>query len=403
MSEQKTLPLLATLLVIAIAGIVFGQNQLPPQQKQNPPTTNKPQPKTEEKTDEDKAKDKGKREDKDKSRDKDSTETISIAAVGDVMLGTSYPDGLLPPNDGSDELAEVTPILRSTDITFGNLEGPLLDGGSTSKCTDPTRPCFSFRVPTRYGKYLKEAGFKVMSLANNHALDFGFAGRVSSKETLDKLGIAHSGEVGDVAMLNVKGKKIAVIAFSTYDTMANLNNLESARAAVARLAKEVDMVVVSFHAGGEGAGHQHVPYGPEMFLGENRGDLRKFTHAMIDAGAILAIGHGPHVVRGMELYKGHLIAYSLGNFATYGPFNLNGPSGIAMILEINLANDGTFTGGRVYPTKQIKPGGPHLDPSNAIIPVVRQLSIDDFGDNAVQVDSDGILTVKKQAATSKSP
>ncbi|HZS48563.1 MAG TPA: CapA family protein [Blastocatellia bacterium] len=378
MNRPRILVLLAAILtIIVIAGIVYGQTRTT-QSKQNKQSSDKPQPKPDEKS----------------AKDAADSGTISVVAVGDVMLGTSYPDGLLPPNDGANELAEVAPILRTGDITFGNLEGPLLDGGSTSKCTDPTRPCFSFRVPTRYGKYLKDAGFKVMSLANNHALDFGFEGRRSSKATLDSLGIAHSGEIGDVARLDVKGKKIAVIAFSTYDTMANLNHLEAARAAVSKLAKEVDMVIVSFHAGGEGAGHQHVPYGDEMFLGEDRGDLRKFTHAMIDAGAILAIGHGPHVVRGMELYKDHLIAYSLGNFATYGPFNLNGPNGISLILEINLASDGTFAGGKVYPTKQVKPGGPHLDPSNAIIPVLQQLSTEDFGDNGIQVDSDGNLSAK---------
>src|SRR5437870_12469056 len=62
---------------------------------------------------------------------------IKIAAVGDIMLGTSYPDGLLPSNDGADLLTEVAPILRAADMTFGNLEGPLLDGGSSTKCTDP--------------------------------------------------------------------------------------------------------------------------------------------------------------------------------------------------------------------------------------------------------------------------
>ena len=320
-------------------------------------------------------------------------EEISIAAVGDVMLGSAWPNGgWLPPDDGARLLAEVAPILSACDITFGNLEGPMVDDGTSTKCPEASARCYAFRVPTRYGKYLKEAGFDVMSLANNHALDFGVAGRQSSKRVLDSLGIAHSGEVGDIAHLTVKGKKIALIAFTTYDTSYNLNNLETARRLVSELAARSDLVVVSFHGGGEGANYQHVPYASELFLGENRGNLRLFTHAMIDAGAALVIGHGPHVVRGMEIYRGHLIAYSLGNFATYGSFNLSGPQGLSLILEARLAADGTFLGGHVYPVKQERPGGPRLDPNRSIIPLLSQLSQQDFGASAVRINADGLMT-----------
>ena len=101
-------------------------------------------------------------------------------------------------------------------------------------------------------------------------------------------------------------------------------------------------MIVGFHGGAEGATHQHVLEGDETFLGEDRGDLRRFTHAAIDAGADLVLGSGPHVVRAMEIYKGKLIAYSLGNFATYGPFNLNAENGLTLVLEAHLAPDGTF-------------------------------------------------------------
>jgi poly-gamma-glutamate capsule biosynthesis protein CapA/YwtB (metallophosphatase superfamily) len=320
---------------------------------------------------------------------------IKIHAVGDIMLGTSYPEGLLPPNDGADELAEVAPILRDADLTFGNLEGPLLDGGSSTKCTDPTKKCFSFRVPTRYGKYLKDAGFDAMNLANNHALDFGVEGRSSSKAVLESLGIAHTGEVGDIAHLTIKGQKIAIIGFATYPAMNNLLNLEVARTAVTKLVRDNDIVIVSFHGGGEGPGYTHVARGDEIFLGEDRGDLRRFTHAMIDAGAAMVLGHGPHVFRAMEVYRNHLIVYSMGNFATYGPFNLQGPTGIAGIVEVRLSTDGRFLGGRIYPTKQIKPGGPRLDPDGAIIPILQRLSTEDFGENGIDVSSDGILNIKR--------
>lgn len=318
---------------------------------------------------------------------------LSIAAVGDIMMGSTYPDASgLPPEDGAQMLAEVTPILSAADIAFGNLEGPMLEGGTTSKCSPKSTRCFAFRVPTRYGKHLKAAGFDVLSLANNHAYDFGPEGRESSMRTLDALGIAHTGKVGDIAYLNVNGKKVAFIGFATYPTSYNFLDIENAKRLVAGLVNRSDIVVVSFHGGAEGPTNQHVPRGPEIYLGEERGDLRKFTHAMIDAGADLLIGHGPHVVRGMEVYRGRLIAYSLGNFATYGKFQLAGPTSWTLILEAELGADGALVGGRIHPALQIKPGGPRLDQYRTVIPVVRQLSLDDFGASAVRVSDDGTIS-----------
>lgn len=317
---------------------------------------------------------------------------IVIAAVGDIMLGTTWPNARrLPPADGANLLAEVTPLLSAADVVFGNLEGPLIDGGSTNKCRKLVSNCYAFRVPTRYGQHLKNAGFNVMSLANNHALDFGVEGRESTKTVLNSLGIAHSGEVGDIAHLTIKGGKIDVIAFSPYETTYDLNDLESAKAAVAESASQADLVLVSFHGGAEGDRNAHVPRRAEKYLGENRGNLRKFAHAVIDAGAALVIGHGPHRVRGMEVYKDRLIAYSLGNFATYGPFNLAGPRGYSMILEARLGMDGKFHGGRIHAIKQTKPGGPTLDPKQKIIPMVKALSGKDFGAKSVKISEDGSL------------
>ena len=318
---------------------------------------------------------------------------IVVTAVGDVMLGTTFPDeSTLPPNDGAGLLAEVTPLLKRGDIVYGNLEGPLTDGGDSAKCHGKKEgTCFAFRVPTRYNKYLKDAGFTVMGLANNHAMDFGQDGRTSSRQALDAVQIAHTGEVGDIARLTVKGRKIDVIAFATYPGAYNFLDLDAALQTISAARAEADLVIVGFHGGAEGATHQHVLQGDEMFLGEDRGDLRKFTHAAIDAGADLVLGSGPHVVRAMEVYKGKLIAYSLGNFATYGPFNLSAENGLSLVLEAHLAPDGTFLGGRVYPVKQEKPGGPKLDPSGQILPVLRGLSSADFGPTAVVVGPQGKL------------
>jgi hypothetical protein len=321
---------------------------------------------------------------------------IKVIAVGDVMLGSSFPDDSgLPPNDGADLLREVTPLLRRGDIVFGNLEGPLVDGGTTKKCGRKIGTCYAFRVPTRYGIYLKSAGFTVMGLANNHALDFGLAGRASSRAVLDSLGILHSGEIGDVARLTVKGQKVALIAFATYPGTYNLLDLDDAIATVRQAKTEADIVIVSFHGGAEGSTHQHVLLGDETFLGEDRGDVRRFAHAMVDAGAQLVLGSGPHVVRGMEVYCGKLIAYSLGNFATYGSFNLKGENGVSLILEVNLDADGSFQGGVVYPIKQEKPGGPQLDANMSILPILRDLSKSDFPFTNIEVSENGRLTAKR--------
>jgi hypothetical protein len=320
---------------------------------------------------------------------------ITFAAVGDVMLGSSFPDetgGLLPPDDGRTLLAEVAPLLSRADVAFANLEGPLVDSGASEKCrrSKPGR-CYAFRVPTRYGKLLADAGVDVVSVANNHVGDFGDAGRASTRRTLDALGIRYSGAPGEIARLDVHGRRVALVAFATSSGTNDLRDLGEARRLVAEARKDADLVVVSMHGGAEGADRQHVPPGTETFLGEDRGDLRAFARAVIEAGADLVIGHGPHVVRGMEVVGGKLVAYSLGNFATYGGMNLSGPNGLTLVLEVTLAPDGTFVGGRIHPARQEKPGGPRLDPSGAVLGVVRKLSQEDFGASAVQVSDDGAI------------
>jgi hypothetical protein len=319
---------------------------------------------------------------------------IIVTAVGDVMLGTTFPDeSTLPPNDGADLLTEVAPFLKRGDVVYGNLEGPIVDGGDSAKCRGKKiGTCFAFRVPTRYGKYLKDAGFTAMGLANNHAMDFGLDGRASSRQVLDAMQIAHTGEVGDVARLTVKGRKIAIIAFATYPGAYNFLDLDESLKTISSLKTEgADLVIVGFHGGAEGATHQHVLEGDETFLGEDRGDLRRFTHAAIDAGADLVLGSGPHVVRAMEIYKGKLIVYSLGNFATYGPFNLNAENGLTLVVEAHLAPDGTFLRGQAYAVKQEKPGGPKLDSEKKILPVLRALSNADFPQTAIVVGPQGEL------------
>ena len=320
-------------------------------------------------------------------------EPLTIAAVGDIMLGsTSINDTFLPPKDGADILREVTPILSRADIAFGNLEGPLLEGGTSTKCPPGSTRCFAFRVPTRYGKLLKEAGFDVLSLANNHAADFGDYGRESTRKVLDALGIKHAGSDKAqfaMALVESKGKSVAFIGFAHNNLVPNVNDLAFARQLVEQADKKADLVVVSFHGGAEGTDAQHVPNRTETFGSEKRGNLPLFARTVIDAGADLVLGHGPHVLRGMEIYKDRLIAYSMGNFATYGMFTLRAETALTAIFEITMAADGKFLSGKLHAGKQLGRGGPTLDKSGDAIRKIRELSIADFAGNAPKIADDG--------------
>jgi len=328
---------------------------------------------------------------------------VTIGAVGDLMLGSTYPRSTLPPRNGADLLAEVAPLLQGVDIALGNLEAPLFDGGTTPVCTPAAiaeknrgrgggSSCWAFRMPERYGALLLDAGFDVLSIANNHIDDFGPAGRARTIEVLDKLGIAWSGPSGTVAHMHVRGRAIDVIAFATYEGLNDLDDHVAASALVAKSAKTADIVIVSFHGGAEGVSARHVPDGAETFYGDRRGAVKSFAHAMVDAGADLVVGHGPHVVRGMELYRDRLIAYSLGTFASYRGIGVSGVLGLTCMLEARLAADGRFVGGQIHAMRQLAPGGPRLDREARVVPMVRELSIADFGEHAVKVADDGSLT-----------
>ena len=316
---------------------------------------------------------------------------IRIAAVGDMMLGTDYPENHLPDDDGVSFLAHVTPALSSADITFGNLEGVLLDDGEAGKkCSNPNA-CYLFRSPSRYVDHFVNAGFDVLSLANNHARDFGEEGRLASMETLAAAGILHSGLEGDFALFRVKDLGIAVLAFAVTKNSNMMLDYRLAAEIVADHAARHDIVVVSFHGGAEGSNVTRLPFAEEEYLGEPRGDVVKFSRMMVDAGADLVIGHGPHVVRAIERYRNRLIAYSLGNFATYYGISVEGIRGIAPILVTTLDGTGQFVEGKIYSTIQMRPDGPSIDAQNGALNLMRSLSIQDFTTPGVLFNPDGSI------------
>ena len=182
-----------------------------------------------------------------------------------------------------------------------------------------------------------------------------------------------------------------MIAFHTSRSGHYLNDHETAKKLVQSQAATHDIVIVSFHGGAEGAKAIHTPNGSETFYGENRGDLRTFSRVVIDAGADLVLGHGPHVLRGMEVYNDRLIAYSLGNFATYGRFSLSGNKGLGVILETTLDSEGKFIEGKLIPTKQTGKGIPNIDIDQKAINLIRTLSTDDFPKTHIKIAQDGSI------------
>ena len=235
------------------------------------------------------------------------------------------------------------------------------------------------------------------SLANNHALDFGDAGRRQTEETLDALHIGWSGRPGTFALRTVRGTRVGFAAFAPYATSNSMLDLDRAGAFIAELAARCDLLVVSMHAGAEGEEALSTPTGPETYLGERRGDARAFARMAVDRGAALVVGHGPHVVRGMEVYKGRLIAYSLGNFATAGQIRRSGLTGAGAVLEADLSREGGLIRARLIPVRLAGDGAPARDPEGTALRLTRALSLKDFPDTGAALDEEGFVRPERPA------
>jgi hypothetical protein len=314
---------------------------------------------------------------------------ITVAAAGDIMLGTDYPEDHLPDDDAISFLSDVAPVFQSADIAFGNLEGVLMDGGEPEKECKNLDACYLFRSPTRYADRLADAGFTVMSLANNHARDFGEDGRTSSMNALDAAGIKHSGLEGDIATWPNGEVKTALIAFAPFRNVHSMLDIDPAKELVRSLSTSFDIVIVSFHGGAEGMNADRIPFSMERYYGEDRGDVVEFARGMIDAGADLAIGHGPHVPRAMEVYQGRLIAYSLGNFATYYGISVAGTKGYTPILVATIDGNGQFVSGEIVSAIQIRPAGPTLDDQHRAYEKMWELTEKDFSGGGIKFQSGG--------------
>jgi poly-gamma-glutamate synthesis protein (capsule biosynthesis protein) len=243
---------------------------------------------------------------------------LKVIAVGDIMLdGTARP--VLAQHGYDHAFAAVKQYLSGAHIVFGNLEGPL-----TTRGTPEQDKTYVFRSPPdKVSRALLGAGFNVVSLANNHTLDYGADGLAETIEALDAVGIAHAGAGPDLkaarqpAILAAAGRRVAILAYSVtlpehfYAAPGKPGTAfaheAQVRADIAEARRNADIVLVSFHWGQEG-----------------KTSLRDYQvqlgHAAIDAGAQAVIGHHPHILQGVERYQDGVILYSLGNF-TFGSYS----------------------------------------------------------------------------------
>ncbi|MEO6055461.1 MAG: CapA family protein [Gemmatimonadales bacterium] len=351
---------------------------------------------------------------------------VRLAFVGDVNLGTTtLPDGV-PPDSGRGLLDAARPALVG-DLVVGNFEGVLADTGTSEKCErmrleaearqprsrprphpHPHQPadttatpagCYVFRTPTALASRLVEAGFTHLNLANNHANDFGAAGRETTERILDSLGLGRYGPLGQIAIDTVRrGDSVTVVGlvgFATYPFAYDLLDIEQSAAVVDSVRPLVDLLVVTFHGGAEGVRALHVSETAESLGREPRGDLRRWARAVIDAGADAVIGHGPHVLRGIESYRGRPVVYSLGNFVTYRGFNLEGPLGVTGVLQLEFAPDRRLRRARLVPMVQRPREGPAPDPERTALGLVGRLSSEDFGAAGARIAPDGLIELPR--------
>ena len=303
-----------------------------------------------------------------------SPTVITIGWVGDTTPGSMYG---LAPDRGRALFGHLPKLLRAPDLMIANLEGTYSTPGP-SKCAGSGGTCYAFQAPLSYARALAWSGIDCVNMANNHSMDYLRRGYLQTQTALKKAGVAYAGPPDKITIVKVRGVRVAVMGFSPYPWSAPLNDIPVAAALVRRAAKRADIVIVLMHAGAEGANQTHTPYGTQYFLGEDRGNVRAFAHAMVKAGADLVLGSGPHVIRGIERYRNRLIAYSLGNFAGWRNFALGGNLSLSGLLTVRITKAGHILGGRWLSLRLASPGVPTVDTSKRSLKLVRSLSASDF-------------------------
>lgn len=320
---------------------------------------------------------------------------IRFAFTGDINLGTRTLSDGLPPDSGRGLFAQVASLL-SGDLVVGNFEGVLADSGTSDKCPVKSSHCYAFATPTWLAARLHDAGFTHLNLANNHANDYGLDWRHHTEEALRGLDLTPYGPLDEIAITPVQHDDrttlVGIIGFTTYPHAYDLLDLGHSVAVIDSVRPLVDVLVVTFHGGKEGPTAIRTPDGPEFLGKEPRGSLRRWARAVLDAGADAVVGHGPHVLRGVEFYKGKPIFYSLGNFLNYRGFSLDGPAGVTTVLQLELDGDGRFRSARMPALRQIPRVGPVPDSTRAATRLLQRITRLDFPKTGALIDADGTIS-----------
>ncbi|MGK2939450.1 MAG: CapA family protein [Solirubrobacteraceae bacterium] len=313
---------------------------------------------------------------------------LTIVWGGDVTLGSSHGD---PPRRGRALLRSVRSRLRAADIAALNLEGTFGRGG-TPKCNAAeSSSCFAFQAPPRNAGTLRDAGVDIVNLANNHAWDYGADGMGQTVRALQRKKVAYTGRPGEIRYLRRSDSRVAFVGFSSYPWSSPIRDPVAVRALISEAAARANVVVAFIHAGAEGQDQIRTPDRDEEAYGELRGNTRAFARVAIDAGADLVLGSGPHVLRGLEVYRGRLIAYSLGNLAGWKNFSLRGNAAVSGLLTVRIGRTGRFLRGRLLPLRLQEPGIPVRDPSGSARALVARVSRADFGKRAPTMSPAGRL------------
>lgn len=327
--------------------------------------------------------------------------TYTIVGVGDIMMGSDWPQPGMDPRvtPQGNPIAvlgvDLAAVFNEADVVFGNYEGTIHSSSDNAKqCSNP-RTCYVFRSPSFHADFLESAGFTIVSNANNHARDFGETGRRETYDNLVRAGLTVAGGDVDGMRIGVQtledGRRIALVAFGHNPGLLRVQNYARVTEMVQAADAQADIVMVSCHIGAEGSAHNRVTRATETYLREDRGNPYRFARTAVDAGADVVFCHGPHIPRAVEIYQGRFIAYSLGNFWTYGRFNLNGHNGLAPVAQLEVDGEGALISGQIVSARQDRPGGPYLDRSNAAAQRVATLTARDFPESRVRIDANGQL------------
>lgn len=303
-------------------------------------------------------------------------------------------------------VAPLAPLLRDADVVLVNVEGAIGVGPADSKCGPASTMCFAFRMDTAAASALRALapqGAVVGNVANNHARDAGAVGLDSTVAALARAGAVATGAdtLASVAV-SARGDTVAFLGFATSGPgTPDLRDLDAVRRHVARAAARWPRLVVTMHAGSEGAAAQRTRDTTESLAGQGRGNPVAFARAAVGAGADLVVGHGPHVLRAGEWQGDVPVLYSLGNLVTYGPFVNRPPLDRGALLCATLGPDGRARDLALRATRQLAPGRVRRDAARRAYVLVDSLSRLDFPATAMRVRRDGRIAPPPAASASR--